>query len=86
MFVWSSIRSDLRFNGGFFATSTASFVSKNVDYWAVSFTLGAAELGTYYVAFVLPNILRQRMTWLASDILFPVMARARHDHDRLIGI
>jgi PST family polysaccharide transporter len=81
-----SIRQDLRFNGGYFASSSVSFLNKNIDYWAVSAWLGRGPLGLYYVAFVLPNILRQRMTWLAAEILFPVMARARHDHDRLVGL
>ena len=85
-FRWAAIRADLRFNGGYLASTGASFVSKNIDYWAVTYFLGTAALGAYYVAFVLPNILRQRMTWLASEILFPVMARAKHDRERLIGI
>ena len=83
VFHWGTIREDLRFNGGFFGMQVLAFLTKNVDYWVVSSSLGAVALGVYYVAFVLPSILRQRMTWLAGEILFPIMARARDDLDRL---
>lgn len=78
-FRFSSIKGDLRYNAGFFGNQFLNYFVKNVDYWIVSFTLGATALGLYYVAFVLPNILRQRLTWLASEILFPLMARAKDD-------
>ncbi|MFN8016930.1 MAG: lipopolysaccharide biosynthesis protein [Acidimicrobiales bacterium] len=78
-FDLASIKGDLRYNAGFFGNQFLNYFVKNVDYWMVSFTLGATALGLYYIAFVLPNILRQRLTWLAGEILFPLMARAKDD-------
>lgn len=82
-FDWRVVREDLAFNGHFLSMQVGSFLTKNLDYWVVSRALGAAALGTYYVAFVLPTILRQRMTWLATELLMPLLARAADDPPRL---
>jgi PST family polysaccharide transporter len=75
------IRSTLRFNLGYSAGVIVSYFVKNADYWAVGrFGL---SLGPYYVAYVLPNIIRQRMTWVANSVLFPVFARLQGHRDRL---
>lgn len=75
----SSVRDDLAFGAGFLGTQLLSYTAKNVDYWVVSRTGSAGTLGLYYIAYVLPNVLRQRMTWLMSEILFPVLSRLRDD-------
>jgi PST family polysaccharide transporter len=51
------------------------YVQKNCDYWVVSALLGGPALGIYYVAYVLPNILRQRITWVAQVVLIPAFAQ-----------
>ena len=68
-------RSEARFSGGTLANTTVTYTVKNADNWVVSRTSSAAMLGVYYVAYVLPNILRQRLTWMATDVLLPVFAR-----------
>lgn len=69
------VREDLRFNAGYLGAGVASYGAKNLDNWAVSRWLGPAPLGGYYVAYVLPNIIRQRLTWIGNQVVFPVMRR-----------
>jgi O-antigen/teichoic acid export membrane protein len=78
----SLIRDDLVFARGFTANMLLSYLGKNADYWAVSWFGGARALGVYYVAYVLPNIIRQRLTWAATDVLLPVFARLSERDDR----
>jgi O-antigen/teichoic acid export membrane protein len=82
-FELGSVREDLRFNLGSITNALVLFGSRNVDYWMLGQTSTSAALGSYYVAYVLPNILRQRMTWLADEILFPVLSRIRDEPDRI---
>jgi O-antigen/teichoic acid export membrane protein len=83
IFDIASVREDLRFNLGFITNHLMSFGAKNADYWVLGQTTTSAALGSYYVAFVLPNILRQRMTWLTSEVLFPVLSRVRDQPERI---
>jgi O-antigen/teichoic acid export membrane protein len=78
-----SVREDLRFNLGSITNALVLFGARNADYWMLGRTTTSAALGLYYVAYVLPNILRQRMTWLADEILFPVLSRIRDEPDRI---
>lgn len=80
----SVIREDLRFNLGFIATTASGFASKNADYWVLGRTASSGALGAYYVAYVLPNVLRQRMNWLATEVLFPVLSRVRDRTDAML--
>jgi O-antigen/teichoic acid export membrane protein len=79
------LREEASFSLGLLSTSALIWLSKNVDYWYVSRTEGAAALGLYFVAFVLPNILRQRLTWATTDVLFPVFRRVVDDRRRLLA-
>jgi O-antigen/teichoic acid export membrane protein len=83
MFHVASMREDLRFNLGFITNHLVNFGAKNADYWMLGQTATSAALGSYYIAYVLPNILRQRMTWLTGEILFPVLSRIRDEPDRM---
>lgn len=76
------LRSDARFSGGMLTTTLFAYLGKNVDYWVVAHVLGARALGIYYMAYVLPTILRQRVTWIGKDVLVPVFARLRGDVER----
>ena len=77
------LREELGFSGGVFATTTMAWTNKNADYWVVGRIGDARRLGVYYIAYVLPNILRQRLTWTTTEVLFPVLTRMRHDVERL---
>lgn len=57
----------------------ATYIVRNADYWAVGQAAGASALGVYYVAYVLPNILRARLTSSVGDVLFPMMVRLADD-------
>lgn len=59
------------------AFSILTFTASNLDYAFVSRRLGAATLGIYYIAFVVPVLLRQRVTWVASEVLVPLFSRLR---------
>lgn len=68
-----SFRGDLPLAGSLSAVRVLEYGHKNVDYWAVSRSLGAGPLGQYYVAYVLPNILRLRLSGVFRDVMLPVI-------------
>lgn len=70
------------FHLGVFANVSLAWLAKNADYWVVAHVFGAEQLGLYYVAYVIPNVLRQRITWSVGAVLLPVMARIRDDTAR----
>lgn len=75
------VKEDLGFNGGSLGTGMLAYAAKNLDYWVLGHFVGATAFGGYYVAFVLPQVVRQRGTWLSQQLLFPVLARIRDDRD-----
>lgn len=83
MFDPGVIREDLRFNASVFAVRGIEYGNKNADYWFIGNQLGASALGTYYVAFVVPNLLRQRVTGVVQDVLLPIAASMRNDPARI---
>lgn len=71
---------------GSLLVAALEFVGKHLDYVLVSTTLGAAALGQYYVAFVLPTLLRQRIAAITADVLLPLYAQSRSDSvDRIFA-
>jgi O-antigen/teichoic acid export membrane protein len=81
-FSLGDVTSELGFAGGNFAANTIIYATKNVDYWLVGAVLGTTSLGIYYMAFVLPSILRLRLSAAAGKVLLPVFSRLRNDPDR----
>lgn len=82
-FSWAELRADLPMQATVQGNAFAITAVKNADYWLVGQILGPASLGVYYVSYVLPSILRQRLTWVTSQVLMPVYAKLRGDRDRL---
>jgi O-antigen/teichoic acid export membrane protein len=82
MFCRALIREDLRLAGGLVVFNALNYGVRNADYWVVGRVLGPAALGAYYVAYVLPQILRLRVTWVVGAVLFPVLAHLRSDLER----
>jgi len=68
-------RQEGRYSAGVFANESLQYFNKNADYWYVGAQLGAAPLGTYYISFVVPSILRLRVSYTVQAILFPVFSR-----------
>ena len=85
-FSMGVVRRDLSFNLGFWGTYVTSYVAKNLDYWVVGRILGAAVLGVYYIAYVLPVLVRQRITRVLQGVMYPVMARVADDRRRLEAV
>lgn len=85
-FHLSIVRSELGFAGGILGGQVLSYGVKNADFWLVGRTFAGPALGAYYIAFTLPNILRQRMSNASRQVLFPVFARERSDADRTASI
>lgn len=79
----SALKGEIGFGIGVLGATLTMWISKNADYWMVSRTASTATLGVYYMAYTLPHILRQRVTWVASGILLPLMSSIRQDRDRL---
>jgi PST family polysaccharide transporter len=73
---------DLGFAGGLLVNNGLTYGVRNADYVVVGNLLGAAALGAYYVAYVLPQILRLRFTWAAGAVLYPMLVRSRSDQER----
>jgi O-antigen/teichoic acid export membrane protein len=76
------IGEDFRLAGGLLFNNGLTYGVRNADYVVVGRVLGAAALGSYYVAYVLPQILRLRVTWAAGSVVFPVLARSQSDPQR----
>lgn len=77
------IREDLGYLGGTSLSQGLTYVIRNCDYWFISRWLGPAPLGAYYVAYVLPNILRLRVSWAVSSVLFVHVARTEDEPQEL---
>jgi lipopolysaccharide exporter len=77
------LREDAGFLGGQTLNGGLSYLQRNVDYWAVSRLLGGSPLGVYYIAYVLPNTVRLRLTSLTSIVLLPAYAAVQADQRRL---
>lgn len=82
VFSLDLIREDLGFTAGYLSGTIGMYLVKNVDYWAVRRTTDDANLGVYYVAYVLPTIIRQRISWAINRIMLPVLSRIRDDRRR----
>ncbi len=80
------IAEDFRFANGLLLNNGLTYGVRNADYWVVGRTLGAAALGAYYVAYVLPQILRLRVTWAVGQVLLPVLAKSRSDRELTLQV
>lgn len=70
----SEVREDLGLISNMGIGSFLTYLGKNSDYWAVSGILGAAPLGVYYIAYVLPSIIRVRLSGIFRQIMLPILA------------
>lgn len=77
------VREDLGFNLNLLASDVVAYGNRNLDYWFVGNRLGSAALGVYYVAYVLPSLLRQRLNAIGHEVLFPVASKLQDDLARL---
>lgn len=82
-FQRAALTRDARYNAAVFGGQLTGFASKNADYWVVGQAFSPAALGVYYIAYAVPTIVRQRLTWLANDLLFPALVRVA-DEQRLV--
>jgi len=85
-FDWSCARRQLRFGAGMWTSTSLIYVVRNADYWAVSRVLGGPTLGIYYVAYVLPDVLRQRLAWITNEVMLPSFAGIQSELPRLRSI
>lgn len=81
-FSMSDLRSDIGFNAIYTATMITNAGAKNIDNLFVGRTMGATALGNYYIAFALPNILRQRLTSVGAQVILPILSRIERAHQR----
>lgn len=82
-FSWAQVRDRATFNIMFWVTQSAQYIAKNADYWLVARFAGTQTLGLYYVAFTLPNLLRQRINVAVQDVMFPAFANVGNSPQRL---
>lgn len=79
------IGEELSFNAGWLTADLVTYANKNTDYWFVGNTLGAGPLGIYYVAYVIPTLLRRRVTSIGHEIIYPVASRIQNDPTRIVS-
>jgi len=80
--AWDRFRAHFSFNAGWGAGAVAAAAVKNIDYIIVSRLLGEAEVGVYYVAYVLPDLVRLRVLGVFRTALFPILSRIKSDRER----
>lgn len=83
LFSLPSLRRRVGYNGGVFLGTSVNYFVKNADYWVVSRFFSSGALGYYYIAFVLPNIMRQRVTSTVQSVTFAIGSRVQNDRARL---
>jgi PST family polysaccharide transporter len=86
MFDRRVIREELGFSAGILGGGLVSYANKNVDYWFVGNRLGTGSLGLYYVAYVIPNVIRRRVTAIGDQVLYPVVAKMQDDKSRIVAM
>ncbi len=80
------LREELSFNASWLSADLISYANKNADYWFVGNRLGTGALGVYYVAYVIPNLLRRRITQVGHDVIYPVVSRIAEDTKRIRSV
>jgi PST family polysaccharide transporter len=81
VFRW--LKREGRFATGIMSVQAVTTMSKSADYWLVGSILGTRSLGVYYMAYVLPGILRLRLTTILNTVLGPVFARTEIGSEQL---
>jgi O-antigen/teichoic acid export membrane protein len=79
---WKFIGQEFRFASGLLLNNGLTYGVRNADYIVVGNLMGAAALGAYYVAYVMPQILRLRFTWAAGAVMYPILVRSQSDTQR----
>jgi PST family polysaccharide transporter len=80
-FRWSAVIQDITFNLGVLANAVIGFLARNIDYWIVG-RLGVRALGVYYIAYVLPNVLKRRLALAGTEVMFPILSRITDERER----
>lgn len=80
-FRWSAVVEDISFNVGVMVNAVIGFLARNIDYWIVG-RLGVRALGVYYIAYVLPNVLKRRLTLAGTEVMFPILSRITDERER----
>jgi O-antigen/teichoic acid export membrane protein len=76
-FSWTILRGQLAWSSGYLGANGFGYLFKNMDYWAVGHFLGPRALGQYYVAFVLPDVIRVRIVSATGDVMTASVAHLR---------
>lgn len=73
------IRGAASFATGMWLAWIATYLVKNADYALLSRLGSGQAVGIYYLAFTVPQLLRQRFTGVIQQVLFPILARTQGD-------
>ncbi len=73
----------LQFGSTLFTVNIINTVISNADYLIVGRTMGTAALGTYTLAYRLPEMLILNLLWVAGAAIFPAYAAVQNKPDLL---
>ena len=68
------VREDVGLVANMGVSAFFTYLVKNVDYWVVSRFFGPTVLGVYYIAYVLPSIIRLRLSLIFRQVMLPLIA------------
>lgn len=84
-FVWNRQHFKAIFRFGAYATATRVFstITYNVDNLLIGKLLGSSPLGAYSLAFNLTETLRQTLSKIINNVMFPVFGKNQDNRDKL---
>lgn len=83
LFKRHHIVEELSFSLSWLTGDLIGYSNKNADYWFVGNRLGTSALGVYYVAYVIPNLLRRRINAIGHNVIYPIVSRISDDMARI---
>ncbi|WP_328701922.1 oligosaccharide flippase family protein [Aestuariimicrobium ganziense] len=79
---FAEVREDVALVSSMGLNSVFGYLGKNADYWVVSRVMGPAQLGVYYIAYVLPSIVRVRISGIFRQVMLPILAGIEQFEDQ----
>lgn len=83
LFSVAKFQSFFRYGRNLFGNNVLTYINRNVDFLITGRVLGVELLGFYQMAYNLPFLLLQYVSFSIGSMSFPVFCKLQHDHQRL---